>query len=449
MEFIPRVTPAWAKPLHLAPYVEALEKAPGSSLRLAFSAPPQHSKSSCATSAFVYWGLRFPHLRNAYATYSSQKAERVSRGAQMIASSAGLQLETANLDIWRTRQGGQTLWTSVGGALTGEPIDGVLVIDDSIKDRKEAESVTVRQNQKDWYHSVAETRLHLGSSVIVMMTRWHEDDLLGYLVKSCGFTHINLKAIADTDCPPGDERQPGEALWPLKHPIHTLEEKRRNSPWNFAAMYQGEPRPRGDTLFGPASYYSYLPESGFRVINGADLAYSQKKRSKFSVLVKVYAVPPRRGIAPTDPDKPYLDWEFFIVEAHRKQVAPPEFGLVLKSAARSGSIHMYGTGVEEGAASFFREAGIRIEVMDTGGRDKYQRSLKTSELWNAGRIHIPEDVEANPWVDDYRAEMNAFTGVNDAFSDQVDATVSAIDAAIAGRGGGFELPRRSGGGRWA
>ena len=452
MDFIPRVTPRWEAPRHLKPYVDTLERAPGAGLRVVFAAPPQHSKSETTLHFLVWLALRRPDLRNAYTTYSGDRASRVGRNAGMIAERAGLNLSTQNLDIWNTKDGGQTLWTSINGGMTGEPIDGVLIVDDPLKDRKEAESAVVRQDHKDWWHGVAEARIHPGASVIVMMTRWHPDDLSGYLVKECGFEYINLKAIADERRPAGDDRRPGEALWPAKRPLDMLLKRKEQNEWNFAGMYQGEPQPRGASVFGPASYYTELPDKGFRIGFGADLAYSQKKRSKFSVLVEVLAVPPQRGVPPTDKDKPYLDWEFFIVNVHRKQVPPPEFGLVLKSetSRTQGRVYMYGTTVEEGAASFFRKAGIKIEVMNTKGRDKFQRSISTSELWNCGRIHVPEDTEQHPWVDDFVSEFLAFTGVNDPFADQVDATVSAVDALIEGKGGGgMDLPRRSGGGRWS
>lgn len=452
MEFIPRVTPRWESPWHLAPYVEALERAPGAGLRICFAAPPQHTKSETTCHFLAKLTRDKPELRNAYSTYSGDRAQRVGRNAANIAERAGVALTTANLDIWRTKEGGQTLWTSVGGGMTGEPIDGVAIVDDPIKDRQEAESAVIRQNHKDWYHSVLESRLHPGASVIVMMTRWHPDDLVGYLVKNCGFTYINLKAIADENRPPGDNRKPGEALWPTKRPLEFLQERQRTNPWNFAGMYQGEPQPRGSAVFGQPTYYRELPEKGFRVVYGADLAYSQKKLSKFSVLVELWAVPPAPGSTPTIKDKPYLDWRFYVVSVHRKQVPPPEFGLVLKSAVttRRGKIHMYGTGVEEGATVFFNRANIKIEVMNTHGRDKFQRSIVTSEIWNAGGILVPEDAEANPWIDEYLGEMMAFTGVNDAFADQTDATVSGIDAALKGSGMGIDLPNRNGGsGRWS
>lgn len=451
MEFIPRVTPSWEKPLHLKPYIDALERAPGGGLRLCFSAPPQHVKTSSAQSAFAHWGLKYPKLCNAYATYSADRSQRVGRSAASLAERAGLSLETANLDIWRTKEGGQTLWTSVGGAMTGEPVNGVLVIDDPLKDRKEAESPTIRQNHKDWYHSVAETRLHPGASVIVMMTRWHTDDLVGYLAKECGFTYINLKAIADDRRPPGDDRQPGEALWPAKRPIEFLLERQKNNPWNFASMYQGEPRPRGGALFREPSYYTELPSRGFRNGYGLDLCYTERTHADFSVAVRLWAVPPARGVGS---DQTPLGWTFYVVDVQRKQVEAPAFTLTLRSlqAAQAGQFHWYASGTEKGSAQFIRQKGIPIVVMDPAGRDKYTRSQQTSELWNAGRILVPASIEAVQdatghhgveWVEPFVDEMTNFTGVKDVHDDQVDALVSGVDAML--RGSSDEIPERSGG----
>jgi len=452
MEFIPRVTPRWEAPKHLAPYVDALERAPGAGLRIAFAAPPQHTKSETTAHFLAKLGKTHPALRNAYATYSADRAQRVGRNAAGIAERAGLHLATANLDLWRTAEGGQTLWTSVGGPMTGEPIDGVLVIDDPLKDRREAESPTIRQNHKDWYHSVAETRLHPGASVIAMMTRWHSDDLVGYLVKECGFTYINLKAIADDRRPPGDNRQPGEALWPSKRPLEFLLERQRNNPWNFAAMYQGEPRPRGGALFREPSYYTELPTKGFRNGFGVDLCYTEKTHADFSVCVRLWAVPPPRGIGH---DQTPLGWTFYVIDVQRKQVEAPAFTLTLKSlnAAQSGQFHWYASGTEKGSAQFIRQKGIPIVVWDPAGRDKFTRSQQTSELWNAGRILLPANEEALAgcsghhgidWVDSFVDEVTNFTGVKDVHDDQVDALVSGVDAMLIG-GGADEIPDRSGG----
>lgn len=451
MEFIPRVTPRWIAPHHLAPYVDVLERAPGAGLRICLSTPPQSSKTETTTHGLVRIVKKHPELRNAYATYSADRSQRVGRNALGIAERAGVPLITSNLDLWRTSEGGQTLWTSVGGPMTGEPIDGVLIIDDSIKDRKEAESPTVRQNQIDWYHSVAETRLHTGASVIVIMTRWHSGDLVGYLTKECGFQYINLKAIADEKRPPGDNRQPGEALWPLKHPIETLLERQRNNPWNFAAMYQGEPRPRGGALFREPSYYTELPSRGFRNGYGLDLCYTERTHADFSVAVRLWAVPPERG---RGSDQSPLGWTFYVIDVQRKQVEAPAFTLTLRSlqAAQAGQFHWYASGTEKGSAQFIRQKGIPIVVMDPAGRDKYTRSQQTSELWNAGRILVPASIDAVQgatghhgieWVEPFVDEMTNFTGVKDVHDDQVDALVSGVDAML--RGSSDEIPERSGG----
>lgn len=392
------------------------------------------------------WSLTKPHLRNAYATYSGARAQRVGRLAQDIASRAGLQLETANLDIWRTKEGGQTLWTSVGGGMTGEPIDGVALIDDPIKDRKEANSPTVRENHKEWYHGVLETRVHPGASVIAMMTRWHQDDLVGYLVKDLGFTYINLKAIADERRPPGDDRQPGEPLWPSKRSLAFWQGIRASNEWNFASMYQGEPRPRGGSLFREPTYWSELPGSGFKVSFGVDLSYTEKTHADFSVCVELWAVPPRRG---TGEDQGPMGWTMYVVDVQRKQVEAPAFALTLraKSSQRPGKFWWYASGTEKGSAQFIKAKGIPLTVMDPKGRDKYTRAQQTSELWNAGRILVPADSEAHPWADVFADEVTSFTGVKDLHDDQVDALVAAVDAALTS-GGGMELPPRVGGGRW-
>ena len=443
MDFIPRVTPRWERPTHLAPYVDVLERVHGNSLRIVLSAPPQHFKSQTTAHFLVLFMKKHPELRNAYATYSASKAERVSFDASMIAQRAGLQLATNNLDIWRTKEGGQTLWTSVGGSMTGEPIDGVLVIDDSLKDRKEAESPTIRQNQKDWYHSVADTRVHPGASVIVMMTRWHSEDLAGYLVKQCGFEHINLKAIADERRPPGDNRQPGEALCEWKHPLATLVRRRTENAWNFASMYQGEPRPRGGALFREPTYYTELPTRGFRVTYGIDLSYTEKTHADFSVCVEIWAVPPPRGVGA---DRTPLGWTFYVVDVQRKQVEAPAFTLTLraKHSEHPAKFNWYASGTEKGSAQFIRSKGIPIVVRDPAGRDKFTRAQQTSELWNAGRIMVPADAEAHPWADVFVDELTSFTGVKDLHDDQVDALVAGIDAALLG-GDDDGLLGRSGG----
>jgi len=431
LEFIPRVTPRWEAPLHLLAYITLLECAVHGNLRIVVAAPPQHGKTESTIHAFAWWMKKHPELRYAYATYNQDRSYRVGRRARELAERADVRLSAATMGLWVTPEDGQVLWTSVGGGMTGEPIDGVMVIDDPLKDRKEAESPTIRQNHKDWYHGTVDSRVHPGASVIVMATRWHSDDLSGYLVREQGFTYVNLQAIAGEVRPELDNRQPGEALWPQKRPLDFLVAKRAANLWNFASLYQGEPRPRGGALFKDPTYYTELPERGFRVVYGLDLSYTEKTHADYSVLVELWVIPPipkRDGTGGNEP-KDYL---IYVVDVQRKQVEAPAFTLTLKASytTRRAKMYWYASGTEKGSAQFIKQKGVPVVVVDPGGRDKFTRSQQSAELWNLGRILVPADSEANPWVDVFVDEITNFTGVRDPEDDQVDALVSGVDAAV-------------------
>jgi hypothetical protein len=432
MEFIPRISPRWQAPLHLRPFIDVLEHAPGGNLRIVFAAPPQHGKTESIIHAFAWWLLKFSFFRYAYATYSGDRAARVGRRALRVANTAGVPFTVSNTELWQTPQDGQVLWTSVGGGMTGEPIDGVIVIDDPLKDRKEAESPTIRENHQDWWHGTVESRLHPGASVIVMATRWHHDDLSGYLVKEQGFTYINLKAIADELRPPGDDRKAGEALWEVHHPLATLVPKRTANLWNFSSLYQGEPRPRGGALFHAPTYWNTLPEHGYRLLYGVDLAYSEKTHADYSICLELWVIPPERDPKRKEEPEP-KDYLFYVTDVLRKQVDAPMFTLTLKARQTdhpAASFWWYASGTEKGSASFIQSKGIKLRVMDPGGRDKFTRAQTTCELWNLGRILVPENSEKYPWVDGFIDEITSFTGVKDPQDDQVDALVSGVDAGL-------------------
>ena len=125
----------------------------------------------------------------------------------------------------------------------------LLIIDDPVKNAKEARSPTIRKNHIDWWQSTALTRLHPGGVVIVVMTRWHEGDLGGYLLSRGTdeieepFVEVRLPAIAEDNDPLG--RKKGEALWPERYGVDELRRIRQaqGSSYWWAAMYQGHPVP--------------------------------------------------------------------------------------------------------------------------------------------------------------------------------------------------------------
>jgi predicted phage terminase large subunit-like protein len=147
----------------------------------------------------------------------------------------------------------------VGGPLTGETID-MLIIDDIYKDAKSAWSEVVRSGVQDWYDSVAETRLHNDSQVLIVFTRWHENDLLGHiLAREDDWFVINYPAIKEGAPDEWDPRHPGEPLWPEKHGLVKLEKVRLRNPHVFQSLYQGNPKPREGLLYKDLKTYSQLP----------------------------------------------------------------------------------------------------------------------------------------------------------------------------------------------
>jgi predicted phage terminase large subunit-like protein len=126
----------------------------------------------------------------------------------------------------------------------------LLIIDDPVKNAEEALSQTTRNNHWDWWQSTASTRLEPGGVVIGIMTRWHEDDIFGRLLKGGGqIRRLTLPALAEHDDPLG--RQPGEALWPERYPAAKLEQMRaeRSEYW-WRAMFQQRPGKWGDSKWG-------------------------------------------------------------------------------------------------------------------------------------------------------------------------------------------------------
>ena len=158
----------------------------------------------------------------------------------------------------------------IGGALTGSTVD-VGLIDDPFKDRQEANSVTTRNMVWNWFTDVFETRLHNESQQLLTMTRWHEDDLAGRILKRDGdkkdggkWVVLRLPALREDFSDPNDPREIGEAIWPEKHSRERMETIRADSPSTFASMYQQRPSPAEGHLLKKAYFKHYelhqLPE---------------------------------------------------------------------------------------------------------------------------------------------------------------------------------------------
>lgn len=429
VDYVNEVSPDLDPPEHLGPYADVLELAcptrdpsaparhTGGRLRVVVAAPPQHGKTELTLRAFLWWAIRAPGKRHAYVTYNGDRALAVARKFWMLAEASGLE-PSGVLEEIRLAGGTTVKFSSIGGSLTGYPIDGVCVIDDPIKDSTEAQSATIRKRCVEWFDTVAFTRRHANTSFVVMATRWHVEDLSGVLIKR-GWRYVNLKAIAEgaandngvvVDDPLG--RRPGEALWPSHKPTDFFAEERKNDYW-WASLYQGEPRPRGATVFGEPGRYKRLP-AVYRVGYGVDLAYTAKTHRDFSVLVELWREE-REGELPL----------FYVVEVDRRQEQAPAFTGALKArlANRGAPVRWYLYGPEIGVGDFIRREGLHLQALSARG-DKFVRAQDVAAAWNDGRVLVPESA---PWLDAFLDELREFTGTGDLHDDQVDALGAAFD----------------------
>ena len=223
--------------------------------RLMVLMPPGSAKSTYASVIFPAWWLaRHPGHAIIAACHTNNLATHFARRVRNLAAEHAAELgyeitptQRANTD-WTTTSGGGYFAAGVRGPVTGRRADLVL-LDDPIKSHAEADSVVLRDNLWDWYRSDLLTRLKPNGRVVLIMTRWHEDDLGGRVLDSPdGWDVLKLPALAEAGDPLG--RRLGEPLWPEWEGAAALARKRAAvGPRVWSALYQQDPRPDKGAMF--------------------------------------------------------------------------------------------------------------------------------------------------------------------------------------------------------
>jgi predicted phage terminase large subunit-like protein len=257
--------------MHHKLIARALEKVEtGEWPRLIITMPPRHGKTELASKRFPAWFVgRDPYRAVIAATYADEYAEELGREVREIMKSPFYTQVFPGTKLRRGSQASNRLQTEAGGILvfvgrkgrlTGRGGD-VLLIDDPVKDSEEASSPTIRNKIWDWFTDTAMSRMMTDAArVVVIMTRWHEDDIVGRLTdpesayynaeEAAKWKILKLPALAEENDPLG--RAPGEALWPDRIGREFLEAQRRLSPRGFEALYQGNPAPDDGEFFKAA-----------------------------------------------------------------------------------------------------------------------------------------------------------------------------------------------------
>ena len=418
--------------------------------RLIITMPPRHGKSQLVSRHFPSWGLGVdPDTSIIAASYSASLAKRFNKNVQNIIESdiyreifpnTSFTERSEKVRFVKRRKtyvktmeffevpGFEGSLRSVGveGGITGMGAD-ILIIDDPFKDRKSADSPTVRESVWDWYTSTAYTRLSPGGGVLVTVTRWHENDLVGRLVDAMKqeggdqWEIINYPAIAERDEP---HRKKGEALHPGRYPLEMLLRIKHNiGSYDWGSLYQQHPTPRGGGVFKAKwiRHWTECPKVFDRVIQSWDFTFKDSENSD-NVSGQVWGQLGSNFYL-LDNDTARMDFVSQVRAMQRMSSKWPEaLEKVVEDKANGPAII---------SAIGSRIPGI---VPYTPRGSKTARAYSVSPLFEAGNVYLPPMDEEHPWVKKYVDELLAFP--NAEHDDQVDSTTQALDTLATRDGGG-------------
>lgn len=421
-EWLPQVTPSysweWEHLQHIRRQLDQVTT--GAINRLMIFCPPQHGKSQMTTIRYPVWRLEHnPNLRVIVGCYNQTLANRFSRQARRIAEDRiALDRERRAVEEWQTAAGGIFRAVGVGAGITGQGGD-LIMIDDPVKNREEAESQAYRDRVYEWYTNDLFTRQGPNAAIILIMTRWHTDDLAGRILASeegPRWTVINLPAIAEEGDPLG--RGVGAALCPDRYDEAALAERRTVlGSYAFSALYQGHPSPPGGGIFR---------RDWFTIVGAApsdatrcrywDKAGSEKSTADYSAGVKIA----RDG-----------DGVFYIEDVVRGQWSALARERIMRQTAEldGGNVSIGieqepGSGGLESAQSSLRNlAGFAVAAEKVTG-EKSTRAMPFAAQCEARNVKLVRGA----WNSAYLDELCSFPyGTHD---DQVDGSSGAFSKLV-------------------
>ena len=396
--------------------------AQGKIKRLIINMPPRHTKSEFASYLFPAWmmGLR-PNAKLMQVSHNAELSFRFGRKVRnlvdseeykKIFSNVGLQQDSKAAGRWETSQGGEYFASGVGGAITGRGAD-ILVIDDPHTEQN-VMSDSAMEKTYDWYVSGPRQRLQPGGSIVVVMTRWAQDDLTGRLLKAQSnagadqWDVVQFPAIMDD----------GQPVWPEYWSLPELESVKASIPpqrWN--AQYMQEPTSEEGAILkrewwrpwsGQMPYLDYI-------IQSYDTAFSKKESADFSAIT-TWGV-----FRPTEDSPPCLmlidamkgRWDFPELKAvamDQYTYWKPEAVVIEAKASGTPLIHE------------LRRTGIPVfDFVPGRGRDKVSRVNACAPVFASGHVFYPEGKQ---FALEVIEECASFPyGEND---DLVDSTTQAV-----------------------
>lgn len=292
VEFVSRVKPGYVWHDHCRKLASVLQDvADGKKKRVMIFMPPRHSKSETVSRLFsAYYISRFPDRFVGITSYSAELAYTLSRAAKdnFVKGGGLVRDDVGAVKHWETAQGGGMWAAGVGGAITGKGFH-LGIIDDALKNAEEAASEVIRAKHKEWYGSTFYTREQPGDGwpIVIVQTRWHEDDLSGWLLSEEksgespeGWHVVCMEAIKEESPPElpetctleSDERKPGDPLCEAVRPLEKLKAiAKRLGNYAFSALFQQRPTPGDGLMFSTFPVVDAVP-NGLIKVRGWDKA---------------------------------------------------------------------------------------------------------------------------------------------------------------------------------
>lgn len=258
-------------------------------------APPQHGKSELVSTRLpAFWLARNPDLPVILTSYGGSLAFRNSRAARSVLESEEYRLlfpdirtdpESRAVDRWKIYgHKGFVVAAGVGGPITGHGA-GLGIIDDPVQSWAQAQSATFRDNVWEWFRGTFRTRIWEGGSIVLIMTRWHQDDLAGRILSEYheDWKMLHFPAICDDEENDLLNRKEGDALSPTRFSVQELKSIRDDvGPTVWSAEYQGRPSPPEGSMFliERINYLQEEPDDIETVVRYWDLAATDEKMGR-------------------------------------------------------------------------------------------------------------------------------------------------------------------------
>ena len=411
--------------------------------------PPQHGKSSLISMYFPVWYLlQHPDKHILLASYEASMAEYWAGKARDIVrehgNTVGVQINPrAQSASWWQLAGheGYMAASGVGGPITGKGAH-IAIIDDPVKNAAEAASSVYQERAWGWFRSTLYSRLAPDGAIILGMTRWDEDELAGWLLRDMAsggeqWDVLSLPAIAEEGDALG--RVLGEALWPERYNLETLEQIRDTiGPYYWQALYQQRPTPPEGGLI-KREWFRYFSEhddvyelpggpvktSTCRRYVTVDLAFSERKGADYTVLCS-WVLTPKDDLLLVDVIRVRLEDELMAVSEGK---GLDDVGLMrllwqVWEEFKPAWIGVEKTAIKSSLLTYARRRGLPIRDL-VADKDKVTRAQSAIAKMSAGGVYFRQGAA---WLKTFENELLSFP--HGAHDDQVDCMSYAVSESL-------------------